>query len=80
MRWSNFPYVVEIAGPIRGVRKLVMYDFHVRLDIEAHPLHEHSGHQRDSRWHFASLTKPIGLSLPNHKLASEFLSVRSPLY
>jgi hypothetical protein len=36
MRRSKFPYVVEIAGPVRGVRKVAMYDFHARLGIEAH--------------------------------------------
>jgi hypothetical protein len=55
MRKSKFPYVVKIAGPVRGVRKVAMYDFHVRLGIEAHPVQEHSS-QRDSRWRFASLT------------------------
>jgi hypothetical protein len=56
------PYVVKIAGPVRGVRKVAMYDFHVLLGIEAHPVQEHSSQrdsrsrQRDSRWRFASLT------------------------
>ena len=54
MRWSKFPYVVEIAGHVRGVRKVAMYDFHVRLGIEAHPVQEHSG--RPQAWRFASLT------------------------
>jgi hypothetical protein len=56
IRRSKFPYVVEIAGPVRGVRKVAMYNFHVRLGIEAHPMQEHSNRQRDSRWRFASLT------------------------
>jgi hypothetical protein len=56
MRLSNFPYVVEIAGPVRGVRKVAMYDFHVRLGIEAHRLHEHSSRRGVSRWRFANLT------------------------
>jgi hypothetical protein len=56
MRRSIFPYVVEIAGPVRGVRKVAMHDFHVRLGIEARPVHEHSGRQPNSRWRFASLT------------------------
>jgi hypothetical protein len=56
MRHSKFPYVVEIAGPVLGVRKRAMYDFHVRLGIEAHPVQEHSGRRQDSRWRFASLT------------------------
>jgi hypothetical protein len=57
MRWSKFPCVVEIAGPLRGVRKVAMYDFHARLGIEAHPvLHEYSSRPGVSRWRFASLT------------------------
>ena len=56
MRRSKFPYVVEIAGPVRGVRKVAMYDFHARLGIEAHRVHDHCTRQRDSRWRFASLT------------------------
>ena len=36
--------------------KVAMYDFHVRLGIEAHPVHDHPTRQRDSRWRFASLT------------------------
>jgi hypothetical protein len=55
IRRSKLPYVVEIAGPVRGVRKVAMYDFHVRLGIEAHPVHAHSNRQRGSRWRFASL-------------------------
>ncbi len=56
MRRSKFPYVVEIAEPVPGLRKQAMYDFHVRLGIEAHPVQEHSSRQRNSRWRFASLT------------------------
>ena len=56
IRRSKFPYVVEIPVPLRGVRKVAMYDFHVRLGIEAHPVHDHPTRQRDSRWRFASLT------------------------
>jgi hypothetical protein len=56
MRRSKFPYVVEIAGSVRGARKVAMYDFHVRLGIEAHSLQEHGTRQRDSRWRFTSLT------------------------
>jgi hypothetical protein len=55
MRRSNFPYVVEIAGPVRGVRKVAMYDFHVRLGVEAHPM-QYSGRRPQIRWRFASLT------------------------
>jgi hypothetical protein len=36
MRRSKFPYVVEIAGPVRGVRKVAIYAFHARLGIGAH--------------------------------------------
>jgi hypothetical protein len=56
MRHSNFPYVVEIVEPVRGVRKQAMHNFHVRLGIVAHPVHNHSSRRRDSRWRFASLT------------------------
>jgi hypothetical protein len=57
MRHSKFPYVVEIAGPVLGVRKRAMYDFHVRLGIEAHPINDHSKKNgRYNRWRFASLT------------------------
>jgi hypothetical protein len=56
MRRSNFPFVVEIAGPVRGVRKVAMYDFHVRLGIVPHPVQPHSSHRRHGRWRFASLT------------------------
>jgi hypothetical protein len=55
MRRSNFPYVVEIAGPVHGVRKVAMYDFHVRLGVEAHPM-QYSGRRPHIRWRFASLT------------------------
>jgi hypothetical protein len=33
-----------------------MYDFHARLGIEAHQMHQHGTRQRASRWRFASLT------------------------
>jgi hypothetical protein len=56
IRRSKFPYVVEISGPVRGVRKVAMYNFHARLGIEAHPMQGHSSRQRNSRWRFASLT------------------------
>jgi hypothetical protein len=58
MRRLNFPFVVEIAEPVRGVRKQAMYDFHVRLGIVAHPvykIYEKNG-CRSVRWRFASLT------------------------
>jgi hypothetical protein len=45
MRRSKFPYVVEIAGSVRGARKVAMYDFHVRLGVAAHPVNVHSGHR-----------------------------------
>jgi hypothetical protein len=56
MRRSNFPYVVEIAGRVRGVRKVAMYDFHVRVGVEAHPM-QYSGRRPHIRWRFASLTE-----------------------
>jgi hypothetical protein len=37
-------------------RKVAMYDFHVRLGIEAHPVNVRSNRHGDSRWRFASLT------------------------
>ena len=40
MRRLNFPYVVEIAEPVRGLRKRAMYDFHARLGIVAHPVYK----------------------------------------
>jgi hypothetical protein len=46
--------MLSIAGPVRGGRKVAMYDFHVRLGIEA--MHEHSSRRRNNRWRFASLT------------------------
>jgi hypothetical protein len=58
MRRLNFPYVVEIAEPVRGLRKRAMYDFHARLGIVAHPvykIYEKNGH-RCVLWRFASLT------------------------
>ena len=58
MRRLNFPYVVEIAEPVRGLRKRAMYDFHARLGIVAHPvykIYEKNG-RRSVRWRFASLT------------------------
>jgi len=57
MRQSNFPYVVEIAGPVRGVRKVAMHDFCARLGIKARPLKAHSEKYGPyNRWRFASLT------------------------
>jgi hypothetical protein len=58
MRRSDFPYVVEIAVPVRGVRKVAMHDFHARLGIVAHPvykIYEKNG-RRCVLWRFASLT------------------------
>jgi hypothetical protein len=58
MRRSNFPYVVEIAASGRGAGKLAMYDFHARLGIAAHRVHEkyEKNGRRYVRWRFASLT------------------------
>jgi hypothetical protein len=46
----------EWLGHIGGLIDSAMYDFHVRLGIEAHQVRAHSNRQRDSRWRFASLT------------------------
>ena len=56
MRRSNFPYVVEIAVSGRG--KLAMHDFHARLGIVEHRVHEkyEKNGRRYVRWRFASLT------------------------
>jgi hypothetical protein len=58
MRRSNFPYVVEIAEPVRGLRKRAMYDFHARLGIVAHPVYkiDDKNGRQSVRWRFASLT------------------------
>ena len=56
MRRSNFPYVVEIAVSGRGT--LAMHDFHARLGIAEHRVHEkyQKNGTRYVRWRFASLT------------------------
>ena len=56
MRRSNFPYVVEIAVSGRGT--LAMRDFHARLGIAEHRVHEKYQKKgtRYGRWRFASLT------------------------
>jgi hypothetical protein len=56
MRRSKFPFAVEIAQPVRGLRKRAMYDFHARSGIVAHPvykIYEKNG-RRSVRWRFAS--------------------------
>ena len=43
MRWSERPYVVEIAVPERGLPGTVaMYYFHAREDIQPHMDHRKS--------------------------------------
>jgi hypothetical protein len=56
MRRSNFPYVVEI--PMSGRGTLAMRDFHARLGITEHRVHERymKNGGRYTRWRFASLT------------------------
>jgi hypothetical protein len=57
MRRSKFPYVVEI--PMSGRGTLAMRDFHARLGIVEHRVHERyimKNGQRYVRWRFASLT------------------------
>jgi hypothetical protein len=58
MRRSNFPYVVEIAVSEGGAGKLAMSNFHARLGIVAHRVHEkyEKNGRRYVRWRFASLT------------------------
>ena len=59
MRWSYFPYVVEIAVPERGFRgkRDAMYDFHTRLGITPHGRRRKNEDGRSHmRWRFASLT------------------------
>ena len=54
---SNFPYVVEI--PMSGRGTLAMRDFHARLGIVEHRVHERymmKDGRRYVRWRFASLT------------------------
>jgi hypothetical protein len=53
---SDFPYVVEIAGPVRGVRKVAMHDCHARQGIRAWLAQgKHKDGRRYVRWRFASL-------------------------
>jgi hypothetical protein len=40
MRRSHFPYVVEIAVSEGSAVKLAVYNFHARLGIIAHRVHE----------------------------------------
>jgi hypothetical protein len=47
LRWFGL-----LAEPLR---KVAMYDFHVRLGVEAHPM-QYSGRRPHIRWRFASLT------------------------
>jgi hypothetical protein len=58
MRRSNFPYVVEIAVSEGSAVKLAVYNFHARLGIIAHRVHEkyEKNGRRYVRWRFASLT------------------------
>ena len=58
MRRSNFPYVVEIAVSEGSAVKLAVYNFHARLGIIAHRVHEkyERNGRRYVRWRFASLT------------------------
>jgi hypothetical protein len=54
MRRSDFPYVVEIAAPVRGQQAI--YDFHARHNMRVQPSHKHKDGRRYTRWRFASLT------------------------
>jgi hypothetical protein len=59
MRWSELPYVVEIAVPERGLPgRVAMYYFHAREDIQPHMDHRKS--EKDGRhyvrWRFANFT------------------------
>jgi hypothetical protein len=55
MRYSDFPYAVEIAVPVRGQQ--AMYDFHARQGIRAQPGYgKHNDGRSYIRWRFASLT------------------------
>src|SRR5262245_12828664 len=58
MRRSNFPYVVEITVSEGGAGKLAVYNFHARLGIVAHRVHEKYVKigRRYVRWRFGSLT------------------------
>jgi hypothetical protein len=48
MRWSDFPYVVEIAVPGRGLPgRVAMYYFHAREDIQPHM--DHGKCEKDGR-------------------------------
>jgi hypothetical protein len=54
----DFPHVVEIAVPERGLRNQLkaMHDFHARHDIKAHPLRRHYEDGRQYiQWCFADL-------------------------
>ena len=55
MRRSHFPYVVEIAVSEGSAVKLAVYNFHARLGIIAHRVHE-KYEKNGRRWRFASLT------------------------
>jgi hypothetical protein len=59
MRLSDFPYVVEIAVPERGLPgRVAMYYFHAREDIQPH-VDRHKCEKdgrRYIRWRFADFT------------------------
>jgi hypothetical protein len=57
VRWSEFPYVVNIAVPEGSLRGMVaMYDFHTRLGIMPHRgRFKNEDGRRYFRWRFASL-------------------------
>jgi hypothetical protein len=58
MRLSDFPYVVEIAVPGRGLPgRVAMYYFHAREDIQPHIDHrKYEDGRRYVRWRFADFT------------------------
>jgi hypothetical protein len=56
MRRSKFPYVVEIAGAVRRMRKVAMHNFHVRPGHRGASDKHSKKHGRSNRWRFASLT------------------------
>jgi hypothetical protein len=59
MRWSDFPYAVEIAVTKRGLggKRDAMHDFHARLGITPHRGRwKNEDGRRYMRWRFASLT------------------------
>jgi len=58
MRWSGFPYVVEIAVPGRGLPgRVAMYDFHAREDRQPHmDRRKREDGRRCARFRFADFT------------------------